>query len=409
MRQIIHVDMNAFYASCHKAQNPQWREMPLLVAGDPKKRHGIILTASYEARRFGVKTGIPVWQARKLCPQGIFVPPNHSLYQSYSEQILAIMQDYTPLVEPFSIDEAWLDVTGCSRLFGTAAQIGQALQERIFAELGIPCSVGISANKFLAKMASERQKPNGFTQLWPDDIPRLLWPLPVEEMVGVGRKMAPALKEMGVETIGQLAAMPIRLLTSRFGVVGEALQLLANGRDDSPVDPGAFDTVKSVGHSLTLPRDINDPDDVAAVLLNLSEKVGRRLRRGGQIARTVTVTVKDQNFTSTTRSRTLSEPTGLTEDIYGTALDIYRCQFEAWRKVRLLGVSVSNLLPAGAGMQLRFWGRADEKLEQLTKATDCIRDRYGDTVLQRARLYERETKKSHRLNSTVAESDSDFI
>ncbi|EEG78526.1 DNA polymerase IV [Dethiobacter alkaliphilus] len=386
MRQIIHVDMNAFFASCHQAQNPQWQGKPLLVAGDPQKRHGIILTASYEARKFGVKTAMAVWQAKKLCPQGIYISPDHKLYSAYSKRIMAIMEDYTPLVEPFSIDEAWLDVTGSARLFGTTEEIGRLLQQRILDETGIPCSVGISGNKFLAKMASERQKPQGFTILWPRDVPEVLWPLPVEEMVGVGRKMAPALHEMGIETIGELAAMPLRLLVSRFGVAGESLHHLANGRDDSPVDPTVFDTVKSVGNSLTLPRDINDPEDVARVLLKLSEKVGRRLRQSGNVARTVTLTVKDQNFVSVTRSRTLHEPTGFTDVIYKTAVDIHQKQFEPWRKVRLLGVSVSNLLPADGGVQLSLFGASEERMENLTRVTDRIRDRYGDTVIGRARL-----------------------
>ncbi|MDW7651405.1 MAG: DNA polymerase IV [Bacillota bacterium] len=408
MRKIIHVDMNAFYASCHQADNPALREKPLLVAGDPQKRHGIILTASYEARRFGVKTAMPVWQAKKLCPQAVFIRPDHNLYRQYSEKILAIMRCYSPLVEPFSIDEAWLDLTGSSRLFGPVEEIGRQLQAQILTELGIPCSVGISANKFLAKMASERQKPNGFTLLWPKDVPTVLWPLPVEELVGVGRKLAPALREMGIHTVGQLAEMPVRLLVSRFGIVGEALQHLANGRDDAPVDPNVFDTVKSVGHSLTLPRDINDPEDVACVLLNLSERVGRRLRHGGYMARTVTLTVKDQNFVSATRSRTLHEPTSLTEVIYGTALDIYRTQFEPWRKARLLGVSVSKLLPRDAGCQLSFWDATGERLDRLTRTADEIRDRFGDGSLCRARLCRKkeETKDS---DGAVAESDGDFI
>ena len=386
MRQIIHVDMNAFYASCHQAQNPAWRGKPVLVAGDPQKRHGIILTASYEARQFGVKTGIPVWQAKKLCPKAIFVRPDHLLYMEYSIKILAILRTYTPLVEPFSIDEAWLDVTGSRRLFGTVEEIGHDLQQRILTELGIPSSVGISANKFLAKMASELQKPRGFTVLWPEFIPAKLWPLPVGAMVGVGRKLSPALREMGVETVGQLAAMPVRLLASRFGVVGEALQQLANGIDDAPVDPGALDTVKSVGNSLTLPRDINNQEDVGSVLLDLSERVGRRLRQGGYITRTITLTVKDHNFVSITRSRTLPEPTCLTEAIYNTAFDIYHQQFEPWHKVRLLGVSVSNLLPRATGYQLSFWDDSTERLNNLTQATDRIRDRFGDYSLRRARL-----------------------
>lgn len=358
------------------------------MAGDPHKRHGIILTASYEARQFGVKTAIPVWQAKKLCPQGIFVPPDHSLYLSYSEKFLAIFRNYTPLVEPFSIDEAWLDVTGSQRLFGSVEGIGKIIQQRIRTELDITCSVGVASNKFLAKMASERQKPQGFTTISKADIPTVLWPLPVGEMVGVGRKMAPALKEMGVETIGQLAAMPERLLVSRFGVMGDILRQLANGDDDSPVDPHALDTAKSIGHSTTLPRDINDPADVARVLLDLSERVGRRLRHGGYAGRTVTLTVKDQNFVSSTRSRTLTEPTILTETIYNTALTTYQRHFEAWRKVRLLGIAISNLQAREANYQLSFWQDEEERLDRLTKAADTIKDRFGDYALRRASLYE---------------------
>ncbi|NLZ38713.1 MAG: DNA polymerase IV [Firmicutes bacterium] len=388
MRSIIHVDMNAFFASCHQAQNPGWRGKPLLVAGDPQKRHGIILTASYEARKYGVKTAIPVWQAKKLCPQGIFVPPDHSLYTSYSKKIFAILKEYTPLVEPFSIDEAWLDVTGSERLFGSAEEIGQMLQKRIAKELKIPCSVGIAANKFLAKMASERQKPRGFTVLRQRDIPSVLWPLPVEEMVGVGKKIAPALREMGIKTIGQLAAMPKRLLVSRFGIMGEILSQLANGIDDSPVDPYVFDTAKSIGHSITLPRDIDKPEEVARVLLDLSERVGRRLRRGGYLGRTITLTVKDQNFVSSTRSYTLQEATCLTEIIYRTALQLYQTHFESWRKVRLLGIAVSKLQLKEKGSQLTLWADETERLNRLTKATDMLKDRFGERILCRATLFQ---------------------
>ncbi|MBS4023440.1 MAG: DNA polymerase IV [Dethiobacter sp.] len=390
MRHIIHVDMNAFFASCHQAENPAWKGKQLLVAGDPQKRHGIILTASYEARRCGVKTAMAVWQARKLCPHAIFVPPDHRLYLDYSFRILEILRSYTPLVEPFSIDEAWLDVSGCERLLGTAADIGRDLQFRIEQELNIPSSIGISCNKFLAKMASERRKPRGFTEIRPEDVPAVLWPLPVGELVGVGRKMAPKLAEMGVETIGQLAAMPVRLLESRFGVIGEALHRLAHGRDDSPVDPAALDDVKSVGHSITLPADINNPEDVAAVLLDLSERVGRRLRHGDYMSRTITLTVKDHNFVTTTRSRTLTEPTSLTDVIYQTAREIYHRSFEPWRKVRLLGISASNLSKPENGHQLRLFDSGGERLNLLTKAVDRVRDRFGEDALMRARLYGKE-------------------
>ncbi len=393
MRQVIHVDMNAFFASCHQAVNADWRGKPLLVAGDPQKRHGIILTASYEARICGVKTAMTVWQAKKLCPQGIFIRPDHRLYLDFSLRILEILRAYTPLVEPYSIDEAWLDVTGCGRLFGSAQQIGQSLQQRIFKELGIPCSVGVSDNKFLAKMASERKKPMGFTIIYPADVAAVLWPLPVRELVGVGRKMSPALAEIGVETIGQLAALPVRLLVSRFGVIGEMLHHLARGRDDSPVDPTVMDTVKSVGHSITLPRDINNPEEIRAVLLDLSERVGRRLRHGGYLTKTISITVKDHNFVSSTRSRTLVEPTCLTDTIYRAATETYAKSYEPWRKVRLLGVSVSNLSSDQDGFQLRMFEPNHEKMTLLTRTSDSIRDRFGENALLRARLCRREEEE----------------
>lgn len=390
MRRIIHVDMNAFFASCHQAKDPSLRGKPVLVAGDPQKRHGIILTASYEARKFGVKTAMPVWEAKKRCPHGIFVRPEHRLYLDYSRRVFQILCEYTPLVEPFSIDEAWLDVTGCGRLFGTAEEIGRMLQKRINDELSLSCSVGISENKFLAKMASELQKPNGFTVLEAKDVPAVLWPLPVEEMVGVGKKMAVAFKELGVVTIGDLARMPVKILVSRFGVVGETLHHLAHGRDDSPVDPGAYDTAKSVGHSITLPRDINNVEEVERVLLDLSEKVGRRLREGGYQGKTITLTVKDHNFVTATRSVTLPEPTCLTDVIYRAACTLYRSRFEPWRKVRLLGVSVSNLSPREHGYQLALFAAEDrEKADRLARTVDSIKERYGDEALLRATLWEK--------------------
>jgi DNA polymerase-4 len=378
--------MNAFFASCHQAQNPELRNRPVLVAGDPRKRHGIILTASYEARASGVRTAMPVWQAKKLCPDGLFIRPDHRLYLDYSRRILTILLRYTPLVEPYSIDEAWLDVTGSRRLFGRAEEIGLKLQQRIAEELNLTCSVGVSSNKFLAKMASERQKPRGFTVIYPEHVESMLWPLPVGEMVGVGRKTIPVLHEMGITTIGRLAAMPVRLLSSRFGVMGEVLHRLAQGQDDSPVDPSSLESVKSVGHSVTLPRDICDPLEVDTVLLDLSEKVARRLRRGGCLARTVTLTVRDHNFVDITRARTLGEPTWLAEVIYRTARDIHRHSFEPWRKVRLLGVTASNLTDAWEGRQLSLFGTDNERLERLTKAVDRLKDRFGEESVQRARL-----------------------
>jgi DNA polymerase-4 len=288
-------------------------------------------------------------------------------------------------------------------LFGTAEEIGRKLQQRILHELKIPCSVGIGPNKFLAKMASGIQKPLGFTVINKSNLQKLLWPLPIEEMVGIGPKTAPILKEMGINTIGQLAAMPEKLLSGRFGVMGTFLWQLANGQDNSPVDPGALQTVKSIGHSVTLPRDISDPGEISRVLLALSERVGRRLRRSGYTARSVILTVKDHNFVSGSRTKTLPEPTVLTETIYQTAVSLYRQKFTPWRKVRLLGVAVGKLQLKEAGRQLSLFKNNREKLDRLTAAADEIRDRFGDKVLRRATLYRSDS------NGTMPETDGDLI
>jgi DNA polymerase-4 len=229
MLNILHVDMNAFYASCHQVIDPKLRGKPVLVAGDPKKRNGIILTASYEARKFGVKTAMPNWQAQKLCPRGIFVKPDYDLYVRFSSEVVEILERFTPLVEVFSIDEAWLDVRGCEGLFGDSVSIGKQIQQAITCELGLPCSVGISGNKLLAKMASDLKKPMGLTVIAPEDVPKILWPLPVDELFGVGKHMAEKLKKMNINTIGDLAQVPHSLLEGAFGLNGRYLSLSACG------------------------------------------------------------------------------------------------------------------------------------------------------------------------------------
>jgi len=392
---ILHVDMNAFYASCHQAEDKSLRGKPVIVAGDPERRHGIVLTASYEARRFGVKTAMPNWEARRLCPEAVFISPDYCLYLDFSRRALEIMRQFTPLVEPFSIDEAWLDVTGVKRIFGSSPTVARALKERIRAELGLTCSVGVSANKLLAKMASEMEKPDGLTVLKPADISRLLWPRPVKDLLGVGRRVAVALEEMGISTIGALAALPVDLLRQRFGVMGEMLFRFANGQDESPVDPSAGAEVKSVGNSITLSRDIGDLEEIAGVLLALCEQVGTRLRQQGLLARTVQVTVKDQNFKSSQRHLTMPVATDLTADIYRNAISLYRGHYPQGTRVRLLGVAVTNLTPPGRGRQLILGESITrlEKAERLQAVVDQVRSRYGDQALVRARLCRKEMSK----------------
>ncbi|HHY91788.1 MAG TPA: DNA polymerase IV, partial [Firmicutes bacterium] len=357
---ILHVDMNAFFAACHQAADPSLRGRPLLVSGDPEARHGIVLTASYEARPFGVKTAMPIGEALRLCPQATVVRPDFRLYSSYSRQVMAILSSYTPLVEQFSIDEAWLDVSGCETLFGPPLAIAQEIKARIRRELGLTCSIGVAPTKILAKMASDLEKPDGLVHLRVEDIPTRIWPLPVAALFGVGPQTAAALTRLGIRTIGQLAHFPRASLKGRFGVYGEYLGELAWGRDGSRVNP-EDEGVKSVGNSITLPHDTADPEELETVLLALAEEVGTRLRRRALAGRTVTVSIKTPDFKLHSRSVTYPDATALTETIYARARDIFRRHFVG-RLARLVGLSVSSLAPPGAPAQLDlFTDKGKEK------------------------------------------------
>lgn len=382
MLSIIHVDMNAFYASCHQAKDPSLKGKPLLVAGDPKKRNGIVLTASYEAREYGVKTAMPNWQAKKLCPQAIFIKPDHDLYARISREVMDILRRFTPMVEIFSIDEAWLDVAGCESLFGDSISIARQIQTTIADELDISCSIGVSCNKLLAKMASDMKKPRGITVISSDDVPKKLWPLPVKNLFGVGRRMASRLYKLNVKTIGDLARVPVTLLEQNFGINGRHLHLWANGIDDSPVDPHSTDDAKSMGHSTTLAQNVTSFEEAEKVLLSLSEKVGRRVRRENYVGRTVTITLRDVSFNTITRSVTIPH-TNSTEDIYFFAKKLLYAHWDGQKPLRLLGVSLSQL--ADEFNQISVFGDIEKK-KKLDKVMDDIKDRFGDESIFRARL-----------------------
>lgn len=386
MLTILHVDMNAFYASCHQAVDPSLRGRPVIVAGDPKKRNGIVLTASYEARKFGVRTAMPLWEAKRLCPKAIFLKPDYRLYVEFSHRAMEILKRFTPLVEVFSIDEAWLDVEGCEGLFGDALTIAEKIQKSMMEELSLPCSVGVSCNKLLSKMASDMKKPMGITVITPDDVQNMLWPLPVEELYGVGPRIAKHLKKMNVNTIGDLARIPAEFLQAAFGVVGLRLHRWANGIDDSPVDPHSADEAKSMGHSVTLPQDVTTWEEAEAVLLSLSEQVGRRVRCGGYVGRVVTVTLRDSSFVTVTRSATVPY-TNLTEDIYRAAKKLLHSNWDGKTPLRLLGVSLSGLIKEFDQISLFA---EDEKKKRLDRAVDEIRERFGDDAIFRASLSSRD-------------------
>jgi len=387
-RVVMHLDMNAFFASVEQQRNPELRGKPIAVIG---RGRTVVTTASYEARACGVRTGMNSWQAKQACPQIIFVIGDNRTYTHTSTEIMKMLHDYTPLVEVFSIDEAWLDVTGSLAIFGTAEHIAGQLKDRIRQRFGLTCSIGIAPNKLLAKLASEMKKPDGLTLIRPADVPRVLEQLPVGELCGVGSKMARQLLLLGIQTCGELGRCPSERLTRRFGIIGERLQQMGQGRDNSPVVPAEEQAeVKSVGHSMTLDRDISSRREMRQYLLQLSEMVGRRARRYGVAGKTVHLTVRFADFSTIGRQQTRREHTNQSDVIFTEAAGILDSLALA-QPVRLLGVQITNL--CYQRLQLPLF--ADERRKVLaTSAMDEVNERYGSFTVTYGSVLDNEEKGS---------------
>jgi len=321
---IFHIDMNAFFASCEQARDPSLREVPIIVGGDPKTRRGIVLAASYDAKAYGVKTTMLIHEAIRLCPKGKVVAANHTLYVDMSKKVMAIFDNFTPLKQQVSIDEAFLDMTGTEHLFGKPQIAAKRIQDEILNQLNLPCSVGIANNKLLAKMASEYRKPMGITTLFDQDFKDQLWPLEVGALYGIGRKTVPKLKEMGIRTIGELAKAKAEMLVDVFGYkMGLYMHESANGIGTDVVD-GSVELPKSIGNEMTYSKDIVEMGLVREEILLLADRVGYRLRRKMLSGKTVTVKLKYSDFSVMTRSKTLEAPTHHTEIIYETSMSSIR-------------------------------------------------------------------------------------
>ncbi len=340
-RTVFLVDMNAFFISCEMTRNPALRGLPAAVAGDPVKRTGIILAANYDARALGVRTAMTLHEALKYCPGLALVPPDHSFYAEKSREVMAILDQFSPVVEQNSIDEAWLDMTGCEGLFGPPLESARLIMQAIETKLGLWCSIGIAENKFLAKMASEMKKPRGITELWTADVPRKLWPLPVQSMHGVGGKTAAKLERLGIRTIGDLARLDSRFLVQLFGKAGDDLHRHANGIDESPVQSHRHDDAKSIGRSTTLAEDVSDLADAKRIILELAGEVGLRARRQGGKGQTVQITLKYTDFKVVTRQATV-ESTWSTDDIYLAGCALLEQNWDPRRPVRLLGITLTG-------------------------------------------------------------------
>jgi len=385
-RTILHVDMDAFFAAVEQRDHPEYRGKPVIVGADPKngKGRGIVATCSYEARKFGVHSAQPISKAWRLCPQGIYVHPEMDKYVRASERMLALLLEFTDLVEQVSIDEAFLDVTGSARLLGSGAEIAAKIKKRIYQAQRLTASVGVAANKFVAKVASDLRKPDGLVVVEPGQEEAFLAPLEIRRLWGVGEKMEAQLHQAGIREIGQLARMARSDLVRRLGKSGEHLWLLAHGVDNRGVSPE--DGFKSIGHEITFERDTVDRELIHDTLLGLTEKVAQRLRSHAASGRTVTIKLREADFSTVTRRVTLPKPADTTEKIFPVAWKLMQPLIRAGKLVRLIGVYASNLAtPEGAG-QLQLFDPVPEKDRRLAAALDSITRRYGDTAITRATL-----------------------
>jgi DNA polymerase-4 len=377
---ILHVDLDAFFAAVEQRDRPDLRGKPVIVGGGGPNDRGVVSAASYEARAFGVHSAMPLRQAGRLCPSGIFLPVDGAKYQAVSKEVMGILRQFTPLVEPISIDEAFLDVTGSRALFGDGATIGGRIRAEIRAEVGLTASVGVATTKLVAKIASDLRKPDALVVVPPGNEAAFLAPLQITRLWGVGAKSAAALREYGVRTIGDLAALPEDLLVRRFGKHGAALGQRARGIDADPV--GDRDAAKSIGHEHTFDVDTSDREVIERTILAMAEGVAGRLRDSRVKASTITVKVRDSSFRTITRQRTLPEPTDLSEPIFLTALALARPEVRGLR-IRLLGVSASGL---GERDQLALFADDDPRRRRVTEAADAVRHRFGERAITRARL-----------------------
>lgn len=384
MRAILHIDMDAFYASIEQRDNPELKGKPVIIGG--KVGRGVVSTASYEARKYGVRSAMPISEAVRRCPDGIYIPPDIPKYRAVSEQIMAIFQRYTPDVEAISLDEAFIDVTGSQKLFGSAEQIGRTIKQSVYEELQLTASVGLAYNKFLAKLASDLDKPDGFYIVTPDDLQEKIWPLSIRRMMGVGHKTADLLERMNVKTIGQLAVMDQGLLEHVLGKAGAQMHELANGIDHRAVE--SVREAKSFGRETTFPTDISDKYMLETVLFTLADDVCHSLRIHHVKGRTVSIKIRYPDFKSITRAITLEQYTSSFEPIYGAVKHLMKQNYKDGTAVRLIGVTVSNLKQETDIIEqqdLFTNQKATEKVDALNKVLDNLNEKYGGDTVHRAR------------------------
>ena len=386
-RAIIHLDMDAFYPSVEVLDNPALKGLPVIVGGG--RERGVVSSASYEARRFGVHSAQPMATAMRRCPKGIFLPVRMERYREVSRAVFEIFHQFTPLVEPLSIDEAFLDVTGSERLLGRSEEIARKIKETVHAVTGLRVSAGVAQSKFVAKIASDIDKPDGLTLVVPGKVREFLDPLPIEKMWGVGRVTRAALGRLNIRTFRDLRSVPLKILEKKFGKHGLKMHNLSMGMDDRDVVP--HQDIKSMGHEQTYMEDITECGEARKQLLGLSNKVARRMRKGGISGKTIVLKVKYSDFVQITRSVTLKNPTDDGFVIYEAICRLLEKTEVGTRPVRLLGVSLSQLDFPTTGKQLSLFNlsHGDQKRKQLNKALDSLHEKHGDCGVRPGTLFSR--------------------
>ena len=388
-RHILHCDMNCFYASVEMQRHPELRDTPLAVCGSQEERHGIVLTANYIAKPYGVKTGMAIWQAKQRCPQLVTLPPDMDEYIRISRYAREIYEDYTDQVEPFGLDENWLDVTGSVGLYGSPMTIAREISSRIKSELGITASIGVANNKITAKLGSDYKKPDAITRIEQDNYKEIVYPLPVEDLLYVGPATSKKLRAIGIDTIGRLAECPEDVLQRRLGKMGLILSMFAKGRDVSPVQKtDHIPNVKSVGNSATTPRDLENEEDVKLMLILLAESVCARMRELVSRCTVVEIYIRDTELNSFCRQRKLTAPSCSSQELVEVGFDLFRKHYSWHRPIRSIGLRGAGLVEAENTLQLSMFAEDQrrDKWEQIDAAVDNLRQRYGYISIRRAIL-----------------------
>ena len=387
MRTVLHIDMNNFYASVECLYRPDIRHLPVAVAGDPMNRHGIILAKNMLAKKLGVKTGEAIWEAKLKAPNLVTVPPDFRKYLKFSRLARQILYDYTDQIEPFGIDENWIDVTGSQLLCGDSSAIADSIRLRIKEELGITASIGVSFNKIFAKLGSDMKKPDAVTVIPYDKFKNIVWQLPVSELLYVGRSTQRKLNSRGIITIGDLANYPVEYLVSTLGKWGEILSLFANGKDTAPVRKlNESSAVKSIGNGTTCPRDLLDNRDVKLVFTVLAESVAARLRDYGLKCTGVQIHLRDNKLYSITRQKKIKKPTYLSTDIIDAAMELLVNSYDWQNPLRSVGVRAIDLVTENTYMELSLFDDNEKIIEQenLAHTIDSLRKRFGHDSILRA-------------------------